>query len=218
MRILVACERSGVVREAFRARGHEAWSCDLLPSADGSPYHLEADVLRFINKTVYYPEPMPFGSFGDYWDMIIAHPPCRFLSVSGARWFDKRKDEQEQAIWFAEQLWDSRCKMICIENPVGVLSTNSLLGKPSQIVQPYEFGDNASKKTCLWLKGLPRLIPTSRISGRIVDGRERWANQTDSGQNRLGPSEHRAAIRAVTYQGIANAMAQQWTADPTAKP
>jgi len=196
MRVLVACECSGVAREAFRLRGHDAWSCDLKPCSDGSPFHLQGDVLPFLC---------------DAWDLVIAHPPCTYLSVSGLHWNGRRPERakltEEAARFF--MIFAHLCCKWAIENPIGTMSRR--YREPDQIIQPYNFGDDASKATCLWLNGLPQLLPTYRVAGRIVNGKERWANQTDSGQNKLPPSPERAALRAVTYQGIANAMAQQWS-------
>lgn len=205
MNVLIACESSGVVREAFRKRGHDAWSCDLLPADDGSPHHYHDDVLSIIYA----------GS--KEWDLMIAHPPCTYLSVSGLHWNKRNPDravETEKAIQFFRALMLVPIDRIAIENPVGCISTR--IRKPDQIIQPYEFGDDASKKTCLWLEGLPPLVkdPSRRLAGRQVlsNGKlvERWANQTDSGQNRLGPSPDRWKLRSKTYQGIADAMAEQW--------
>lgn len=200
MRVLIACEFSGVVREAFRKKGHNAWSCDLLPALDESPNHYQRSVFEVLN--------------GD-WDLMIAHPPCTYLSVSGLHWNKnnpERQLETVKALEFVQELMDAPIEKICIENPVGCISTK--IKKPSQIIQPYEYNEDASKRTCLWLKNLPNLVPTNRIEGRKVyqNGREyeRWANQTDSGQNKLGPSEDRAMLRSITYQGIADAFADQW--------
>jgi len=197
MKILVACERSGIVRDAFRALGHDAWSCDLEACEGDSTWHIQGDALVYAQ---------------DGWDLMIAHPECRYLSVSGLHW-NKRRPERaeltEQAAEFAVALWNAPIKRVALENPVGILS--SRIRKPDQIIQPYQFGEDASKATCLWLRGLPPLRPTKRVPGRIVNGRERWANQTDSGQNRLGPSPTRSMDRARTYQGIADAMAEQWS-------
>ena len=200
MRILVACEYSGVVSAAFRKKGHETYSCDLLPTEGESLWHFQQSIWTVLwNDTE--------------WDMLIAHPPCTYLSVSGLHWNKRRpmRDAYTQnAIKFVEVLWNCGISKIAIENPVGVLSTRSTLGKPTQIIQPYEFGEDASKRTCLWLKGLPKLKATQMVAPRMVDGKPRWANQTDSGQNRLGPSETRGLDRSRTYQGIADAMADQW--------
>jgi hypothetical protein len=195
MRVLVACEFSGTVRNAFIRAGHEAVSCDLLPSEGGGP-HYEGDVRDII---------------GAGWDMMITHPPCTFLSSSGLHWNKRRpgrEQETEKAVEFVLMLANSDIPKICIENPIGCLSTR--WRKPDQIIQPYQFGHDASKKTCLWLKGLYPLAWTSFVEPRIVNGRPRWGNQTDSGQNKLPPSDDRWAIRSLTYQGIADAMADQW--------
>lgn len=195
MKILVACEYSGTVRDAFIRRGHEAMSCDLLPTDAPGP-HYQGDVMDIIN---------------DGWDLMIAHPPCTYLSVSGMHWTTRGlRDPQltEDALEFVRQLIAAPIPRIAIENPVSVIS--SRIRKPDQIITPYQFGHDASKKTCLWLKGLPLLKPTQFIEPRIVNGKQRWGNQTDSGQNKLPPSADRWKIRSETYTGIANAMAEQW--------
>lgn len=181
MRVLVACEYSGRVREAFRKLGHDAWSCDLLPADDNSPYHYQGDVFDII---------------GQGWDLMIAHPPCTHLAVSGARWFKDKQVEQAEALEFVRQLLDAPIPKIALENPVSVIS--SRIRKPDQIIQPWQFGHGETKATCLWLKGLPKLVPTN-----IVDGREAriW---------KLPPSKDRWKLRSETYQGIADAMAAQW--------
>lgn len=206
MRVLVACEFSGVVRRAFRALGHDAWSCDLLPASDDEKFHLQGDALAWIADP-----PM-----GESWELLIAHPPCTYLSVSGMhRTVRGLRDPMltDDALEFVRALLDAPVPLIAVENPVGVISTR--LRKPTQIIQPYEYGHDASKRTCLWLKGLPRLVPTRYVEPRMVAGKPRWSNQTDSGQNRLGPSADRWKLRAATYEGIAAAMAQQWgTVDP----
>ena len=191
MKVLVACEYSGIVREAFALKGHNAWSCDLLPTDKPSDKHIQGDVLEIIN---------------DKWDLIIAHPPCTHLSVSGAaRWAEKVADGRQQAaIKFVEDIWNADCRFIAVENPVGALSTRSKLGKASQYIQPYEFGHAEQKKTGLWLKGLPKLIPTN-----VID----VSNLPDNQRQRLHylpPSKDRWKIRSTTFQGIANAMANQW--------
>lgn len=252
MRVLIGCEFSGVVREAFRRRGHDAWSCDLLPADDGSPYHIQGDVLDVI---------------GDGWDLGIFHPPCTYLCSSGLHWnkrVEGRDAETENAVEFVRNLLNASIPRIALENPIGCLS--SRIRKPDQIVQPWQFGDDASKQTCLWLKGLPLLKSTNivppngwslikyasdcipcdccgepycvehaehysecscigptqdeaeyvkvngfefaRLSGT---GRPVWANQTPGGQNKLGPSPDRWKLRSITYQGIAEAMAEQWS-------
>lgn len=196
MRVLVACEYSGTVRDAFRSLGHEALSCDLLPTDVPGP-HYQGNVLDIL---------------GDGWDLMVAHPPCTYLSVSGMHWTKRGlRDPQltEDALDFVRMLMDAPVPRIAIENPISVIS--SRIRKPEQIINPWQFGHDASKRTCLWLKNLPPLVPTKIIEPRIVNGKKRWANQTDSGQNRLPPSEDRWKIRSETYEGIANAMATQWT-------
>lgn len=195
MRVLVACESSGVVRDAFIARGHFAMSCDLLSAERPGPHH-QGDVRELLNQE---------------WDLLIAHPPCTYLSVSGMHWTTRGlRDPQltEDALDFVRLLLLAPIKRVAIENPVSVIS--SRIRKPDQIIQPYQFGHDASKKTCLWLKNLPHLKPTQLIEPRIVNGKERWGNQTDSGQNKLPPSKDRWRLRSKTYQGIADAMAEQW--------
>ncbi len=194
MKILIVCESSGTVREAFRARGHDAWSCDLLPADDGSPCHIQADA----------------RDVGGDWDMMGFHPPCTFLSVSGMHWTarglrDPRltEDALELVRWCM-----SHCCPWYLENPVSIISTR--IRKPDQTIQPYQFGEDASKRTCLWLNNLPLLIPTKRHPGRMVDGVERWGNQTDGGQNKLAPSADRWKQRSKTYPLVAAAMADQW--------
>ena len=193
MKILIVCESSGTVREAFRALGHDAWSCDILPADDQSPYHYQCDA-REVGRS---------------WDMMGFHPPCTFLGVSGIHWNNRGRgwDRTDQAIEFVRWCMSHRCPWY-LENPVSIISTR--IRKPNQTIQPYEFGEDASKRTCLWLNDLPLLRPTSRLTGRFVDGVERWSNQTDSGQNRLAPSENRWKERSKTYPGIANAFADQW--------
>lgn len=195
MRVLIACESSGVVRDAFKALGHHAVSCDLLPT-EKEGHHYQGDIFDIIDHR---------------WDLLIAHPPCTYLCSSGMHWTTRGfRDPQltEDALLFVQRLMEAPIQRIAIENPVGAISTR--IRKPEQIIQPYQFGDDASKKTCLWLKGLPVLKHTQYIKPRIANGKQRWANQTDSGQNRLGPSDDRWKERSKTYSGIANAMAQQW--------
>jgi hypothetical protein len=213
MKVLVACEYSGAVRDAFVALGHDAWSCDLMPTDAPNwtlnPYtglrthhperghHYKGDVRDIIN---------------DGWDLLVAHPPWTYLSVSGMHWTTRGlRDPQltEDALDFVRLFMDAPIKHIAIENPVSVIS--SRIRKPDQIIQPYEFGHNASKKTCLWLKNLPKLQPTEYVEPRIVDGKKRWDNQTDSGQNKLPPSSDRWKKRSETFTGIAKAMAEQWS-------
>lgn len=195
MKILVACEYSGTVRDAFIKVGHEAMSCDLLPTDSPGP-HYQGDVFDIIN---------------DGWDMMVAHPPCTYLSVSGMHWTTRGlRDPQltEDALNFVRLLMAAPIERIAIENPISVIS--SRIRKPDQIITPYQFGHDASKKTCLWLKGLPLLRPTQLVEPRIVNGKPRWGNQTDSGQNKLPLRADRWKIRSETYTGIADAMADQW--------
>ncbi len=193
MRVLINCEKSGNIRREFRKRGHEAYSCDLEDSEDGGE-HIRADALEVIKI--------------ESWDLMIAHPPCRYLAVSGARWFETRQVEQRKAIYFFLALANAPIPRIAIENPVSIMSTQ--WRKPDQIIQPWQFGHPEAKKTCLWLKGLPHLIHTNVLKPRGGNPNRGWDNQTPSGQNKLGPSPTRSADRARTYMGIAEAMADQW--------
>jgi hypothetical protein len=201
MRVLVACEFSGTVRDAFIREGHEAMSCDLLPSENPGPHH-QGDVREVL---------------GNGWDLMIAHPPCTYLAVSGMHWTTRgMRDPQltEDALNFVRLLMDAPIDRICVENPVSVIS--SRIRKPDQIIQPYEYGHDASKKTCLWLKNLPPLQPTQMIEPRLVttpSGKtaKRWGNQCSNyGQDSLPPSPDRWKLRSATYLGIAEAMAKQW--------
>lgn len=213
MKVLIACERNGKTRDAFIALGHDAISCDLVPSVNGGP-HYQGDVMDIIN---------------DGWDLMIAHPDCTYLCSSGLHWNKRtpgRQEKTDAALEFVRKLMASNISKVVIENPVGCISTqiNALdygfnKAKATQYIQPYNFGHDASKKTGLWIKGLPPLKadPNNYIEPRIVEypvgsGKmvERWGNQTDSGQNKLGPSEARAMERAETYQGWADAFAAQW--------
>lgn len=184
MKVLVACEYSGRVREAFRAKGHDVWSCDLIPSDDNSPHHLQEDVMNVIH-------------WHD-WDMMLAFPPCTHLASSGARWFKEKKEDgrQQQGIDFFMELAEANIDRIAIENPIGIMSTR--YRKPDQIIQPWQFGHGETKATCLWLKNIPKLEPTDIVEGR--EGRI-W---------RMSPSKDRAKLRSLTYMGIAKAMADQW--------
>lgn len=195
MRVLIACEYSGTVRDSFLRLGHDAMSCDLLPTEKKGP-HYQGNVLDII-------------SLG--WDLMVAHPPCTYLSVSGMHWTTRGlRDPQltEDALDFVRQLLNAPIERIALENPVSIISTR--IRQPDQIVQPYEYGHDASKKTCLWLKNLPPLKPTDYIQPRIIEGKKRWSNQTNTGQNRLSPSPDRWKHRSATYSGIASAMAEQW--------
>ncbi len=181
MKVLVGCEFSGVVRSAFRQNGHAAWSCDLLPSEDDSPFHLQCNVLDVLD----------YG-----WDMAVFHPPCTHLAVSGARWFKDKQPEQREALEFVQALMNAPIPRIALENPISVISTR--IRKPDQIIQPWQFGHGETKATCLWLKGLPCLIPTD-----IVDGRQNRIHK-------MPPGPDRWRERSRTYTGIADAMAAQW--------
>ena len=192
MRVLIACEYSGTVRDAFRAQGHDAMSCDLLPTDKPGP-HYQGDVFDVIH---------------DDWDMMIAHPPCTHLAVSGAKHFAAKQADgrQADALFFVRRLLDAPIARIALENPVSIIS--SQIRRPDQIIQPWMFGHEATKTTCLWLKGLPHLIPTD-----IVGKGERHV--TKSGKSlptwyNLPPSPMRWKIRSATFQGIADAMAAQW--------
>lgn len=180
MRVLVACEFSGIVRDAFIARGHDAWSCDLLPSETPGP-HVQGDVSVILDNA---------------WDLMIAHPPCTHLAVSGARWFKDKLPEQSQALAFVCILLNAPIPRIALENPISIIS--SRIRKPTQIVQPWMFGHGEVKATCLWLKNLPLLVPTD-----IVDGRTARVH-------REPPSPDRWKNRSRTLQGVAHAMATQW--------
>jgi site-specific DNA-cytosine methylase len=180
MKILVACEYSGKVRDAFKAKGHDAWSCDLLPT-DVEGQHIQGDVLDVIHQG---------------WDMMIAHPPCTHLAVSGARWFHKKRKEQQEALDFVSALLNAPIDKIALENPISIISTK--IRKPDQIVQPWQHGHGETKATCLWLKNLPKLEPTN-----IVEGRKPRVHM-------MPPSKDRWKLRSETYSGIAKAMAEQW--------
>lgn len=197
MRILIACEYSGISRRAFEALGHDVWSADFEQAEDGAQNHYVGDCFDLIN--------------GAHWDLMIAHPPCTYLSVSGLHW-NKRRPERaemtEQSLDFVRRLMAAPIERIAIENPVSCIS--SRIRKPDQIIQPWQFGEDASKATCLWLKNLPLLVPTQIIDGRLVNGKRRWSNQTDSGQNKLAPSATRWKDRSRTYPGVAQAWAAQW--------
>jgi hypothetical protein len=182
MKILIACESSGTVREAFRRLGHDAVSCDLLPADDNSPHHVMGDVAPLLS---------------DSWDLVIAHPPCTDLCVSGARWWSSKPAKQMQAsVDFFMLFTRLKCPW-AIENPIGRMS--GMYRKPDQIIQPWQFGHGETKATCLWLNGLPKLTPTNVVSGR------------EAKCHRLPPSPDRWKLRSKTYQGIADAMADQWS-------
>lgn len=196
MRVLIGCESSGVVRRAFRDLGHDAWSCDLLPSDDDSPFHYQLNVLASCVSD----QP---------WDLAIFHPPCTYLSSSGLHWNTRRPERAKLttiALDFVRALLDfEHIPAIALENPIGCIS--SQIRKPDQIIQPWHFGHPESKSTCLWLKGLSPLKHTNVLP---LPACGRWDNQTPSGQNKLGPSTDRWKLRSKTYDGIAAAMASQW--------
>lgn len=193
-RVLVACEYSGRVRDAFAALGWDAWSCDLLPT-DAPGKHYTGDVRELLNQQ---------------WDILIAFPPCTYLCSSGMHWTVRgKRDPQltEDALEFVRLLLGANVTHIALENPVGAISTR--IRKPDCVIHPWQFGTPESKTTCLWLKNLPPLKPT-QICEKPASGR--WENQTPSGQNKLGPSKDRWKERSKTYPGIASAMAAQWSA------
>ncbi len=181
MKILIACEFSGIVREAFAKKGHDVWSCDLLRT-EKPGNHIQGDVREIMyNK----------------WDLIIAFPPCTYLAASGARWWKNRQEEQKKALKFVGLFFDAPAEKIVLENPIGIISTK--IRKPDQIIQPWQFGHGETKATCLWLKNLPGLVPT-----KIVKGREQRIHK-------MPPSPERSKNRSRTFQGIANSMAEQWS-------
>lgn len=182
MKVLVACEYSGRVRDAFIRAGHDAMSCDLLPTDQPGP-HYQGNVLDILH---------------DGWDLMVAHPPCTHLAVSGARWFKEKQAEQAHSLDFVRILLNCEIPMIALENPISIIS--SRIRKPNQIIQPWQFGHGETKATCLWLKNLPPLRPTN-----IVEGREAKVHK-------MPPSADRWKLRSTTYQGIADAMAAQWGA------
>ena len=194
LRVLVACESSGTVREAFRGLGHDAWSCDLQTADDSSNFHFQGDCLDV---------------FSAGWDLIIAHPPCTYLTVSANKWLkdqperlsgalvgEARREARREAIAFFLAMMNAPAPMICVENPIGCMS--SIFRKPDQVIQPWQFGHGETKATCLWLKGLQRLRPTE------------ISEQREQRMHKLPPSADRWKLRSVTYSGIANAMASQW--------
>lgn len=195
MRAIILCEYSARVRDAMRRAGHDAWSCDLLPCEGDPRWHLQCDAREVI---------------GGGWDIMIAHPPCTYLCSSGLHW-NKRRPERakqtEDALEFVRLLLGCKIPRKCLENPIGCISTR--IRPPEQIIQPWQFGHPESKATCLWLENLPPLKPTKILA---LPQSGRWENQTASGQNRLTPGPERAKLRSLTYQGIADAMGEQWGA------
>ena len=182
MKILIGCEFSGIVREAFRKKGHQAFSCDIIPSDDNSKYHIQDDILNHLD---------------DNYDMLICFPPCTHLCSSGARWFKDKIPQQKEALEFVKKLLNCNIDKIALENPIGIISTR--IKKPTQIIQPYEHGHGETKATCLWLKNLPKLKPSN-----IVKGREARIHN-------MPPTKNRSKLRSITYFGIAKAMSNQWT-------
>ena len=223
MRVLVACEFSGIVRDAFRKRGHDAWSCDLLPTERPGP-HIQGDVLKHLmdgqQKYAMIPCWRPANERTEFtvsgWDLMIAHPPCTYLTVTGNKWmkaefrdrFPDRQRQRDEAIEFFLALWNAPIERICIENPVGIMST--IFRKPDQYIQPYEFGHPESKKTCLWLRNLP---PLEKDPSLLVEP-EWMVFKSGKRMSRvyaeMARSKNRGYLRSITYQGIADAMAEQW--------
>jgi len=226
MKILVACEESQAITIELRKLGHEAYSCDIIDCSGGHPeWHIKDDAIKI--------------AYGEHWDMMIAHPPCTYLSVSGLHWNKRvpgRAEKTEQSLKFVQKLMDAPIEKIAIENPISCIS--SRIRKPDQIIQPFEFGHPESKATCLWLKNLPLLKPTKQANwkqyrckcggvfeselgkygcpncgGDMGAASILWDNQTKSGQNKLAPGQERAKLRSKTYKGIAEAIAEQWTRD-----
>lgn len=235
MKVLVACEESQAVCKAFRERGHEAYSCDIIECSGGHPeWHIKGDVLEILNPTLYtlgMGEDIPewygieFNTVDgtnhfiyDCWDLIIAHPPCTYLTVTGNRWFNvekygdkaiQRMKDREDAVEFFMKLANARCEKICVENPIGCMSTR--YRKPEQVIQPYEYGHPARKSTCLWLKGLPLLQPTDIVEPEIYYYKAKNGRiKSDSKWRSQFSKEERAKMRSKTFPGIAKAMAEQW--------
>lgn len=218
MKVLVACEESQAVCKAFRERGHEAFSCDIQPCSGGHPeWHIQADVLPLLNGCCTFTTADTHTHTQDgKWDLIIAHPPCTDLAVSGARWFrEKQKSlRQQKAVAFFMHFVLADCERIAVENPVGIMST--VYKKPTQIIQPYMFGDSARKTTCLWLKGLDKLQPTEFVDpGEIKKGGFSVGASLDAARDEDGKiiawnDPRTAKIRSRTFPGIAKAMAEQW--------
>ena len=197
MKVLIACEYSGIVRDAFTAKGHDAWSCDILPT-ESPGNHFQGDVLEHLDKG---------------WDIMIAHPPCTHLAVSGARWFTEGKKPwslQEDALDFVRKLLNAPIDKIALENPVSVISTK--IKKPNQIIQPFEYGHDVTKRTCLWLKNLPNLKPTKIVKPDIVLVNGKKMSRMHYESFKL-PSKERSKVRSKFYTGIAQAMADQWGTD-----
>lgn len=233
MRILVACEESQVVTKEFRKLGHEAYSCDVQNCSGGHPeWHIVQDVIPLLNgNCIFRVQDATKGKITicDKWDMIIAFPPCTHLAVSGARHFEKKRldGRQKEAIEFFCNFLKANCEKIVIENPVGIISGNYIFDyfpelslkynlpvKPTQIIQPYEFGDAYKKSTCLWIKGLPALIPTNIVEPEddyVYKNGKKYPGWMMKALQECNSSEERAKIRSKTFPGIAKAMAEQWT-------
>lgn len=227
MNVLIGCECTGTIRDSFRKAGHNAYSCDILPDQKGSVYHIQDDILKVLESEAYRPKTALIIPH-DYWDLFIVHPDCTYLTCA-AEWAYKDRDQikkklspdklygaerraaREEALQFVRRVIQAskHIPKFCMENP-GYNKINTIIARPDQFIQPHEYGHDASKKTGLWLRGLPKLTPTKKIEPRMVNGRPRWANQTDSGQNSLSPSKDRWLKRATTYQGWADAMVRQW--------
>ena len=229
MKVLIACEESQEVCKAFRALGHEAYSCDIVECSGGHPeWHIKNDVLKFLNPTKLFIRELAgiqfftmdneYHCFPGKWDMIIAHPPCTYLSATGNRWFNverygekaiQRKKDREDAIKFFMAFVDADCDKIVIENPIGVMST--AYRKPNQIIHPYMFGDPERKGTCLWLKGLAELKPTNIVEPNIIVYKNGKGTDSPWHMNTMRlPKQERAKLRSKTFPGIAKAMAEQW--------
>ena len=199
MRVLIACEYSGIVRDAFKKKGHDAWSCDILET-ESPGNHIQDDILKHLDKN---------------WDLMIAHPPCTHLAVSGARWFKEGKKDwslQTEALDFVRKLLNAPIDKIALENPVSVISTK--IRKPNQIIQPFEYGHDVTKKTCLWLKNLPNLKPTKIVKPDIVLVNGKKMSRMHYESFKL-PSKERSKVRSKFYTGIAAAMADQWGSNET---
>lgn len=229
MKVLIACEESQEVCKAFRALGHEAYSCDIVECSGGHPeWHIKNDMLKFLNPTIlsirelagiqFFTMDNEYHCFPGKWDMIIAHPPCTYLTVTGNRWFNverygekaiQRKKDREDAIKFFMAFADADCDNIAIENPIGVMST--AYRKPNQIIHPYMFGDPERKGTCLWLKGLEELKPTNIVEPNIIAYKNGKGTDSPWHMNTMRvPKQERAKLRSKTFPGIAKAMAEQW--------
>lgn len=210
IRVLVGCECSQAITKEFRRLGVEAFSCDTEPAYGGHPeWHYQIDLLDLLGED-------------HHWDLAIFHPPCTYLSNSGVSWLYKKDGSRNEKRWeamfdgamFFYQLMNADIERIVIENPIMHKYAKDFIGcgQPTQVIQPYQFGDDASKATCLWIKNMPKLTQTEHIHPAVTtDGKKRWANQTPGGHNKLGPSKERAALRSKTYPGIAKAIAEQYT-------